>query len=304
MSCWWVRWCSTQLSVWCTICPGNESISAGAKMNQQPQGLTGSWILCTRHSEGAVWFCRNQDKLHFILKLWAIQIPYLYYQQKAGLSEYSCIQRNISKSKSHVWWAPVASLTPFGRRMCSTTLCSHSHIFLTFLDFPFSCYLVQLVEYSCWGCFSAATLPSFPALLFHSLCGSRDIINPINFELWPSLGNNTSLPSHWDISTFPKYFSLKLHFLWWTGKFKSGKLGIQACVKQCQGVMLPGKGSLDFQSGKFGPGLNLCLNFFWHSVRILWTVLLLLFLFHWCILLCPLVYFCYCGKLWGHFCDH
>lgn len=68
--------------------------------------------------------------------------------------------------------------------------------FVTFLDFPLSCYLVQLLESSCWGCLSAATLPSFPALLLHNLCPSRDIINPINFELWPSLGKKTGLPSH------------------------------------------------------------------------------------------------------------
>lgn len=161
-------------------------------------------------------------------------------------------------------------------------------LFVTFLDFPFSCYLVQLVEYSCWGCLSAATLPSSPALLLHNLCPSRDVINPINFELWPSLGKNTSLPSHWDSSTFPKYFSLQLHFLWGAGKFKTGKLGSQACVKQCHGVTFQGRGAWTFTLANLGLTWTWVLTFLWQSVKfsehsVNSATAMLLFSLHWCI---------------------
>lgn len=75
-----------------------------------------------------------------------------------------------------------------------------------------------------------------PVLLFHNLCPSRDIINHINFELWPSLGKNTSLPSHLDIVTFPECFNCSCNS---HGRHSSSilvRLGSQSCMK----VMISG----------------------------------------------------------------
>lgn len=282
-------------------------------MYQQSQGLTSSWIFRRRESNGAVWFSRNQDKLRF-LKLWVIQIPYLYYQQKA------VDWTNIPASQEASLKLKVMSdefLWPQGRTLpdtrsgggCAALLSVPiPTLFLTLLDFSVSCCLVQLEEYSCWGCFSTATLPSFPAPLLHNLCPSRDIINPINFKLWPNLGKNTSLPSHWDISASPKYFSLKLHFHWQTQTCsKQGNRASRTVSSDATGWCFQGRGAWTSTLENLGLIWACVSTFLRHSVKFSEhsvdsaTVNILIALMYF---LCSLVYFCYSGKLWGHFCDH